>query len=160
MELKIEKSAAVKAYEDADKKGKKLLENILGKNVFVKNIRERIQTIHDVFELNGTTEKEFEAKWKGFEAHEKGEAFEKLMVAAYNNNEGKLPDMTDGTPKYCLWFTMGSPSGVCFAYFVFDDWRAYSSVGARLLFYGPDAKANALDSKDKFLEQYKQSRTT
>lgn len=78
-----------------------------------KDIKERIKSIADIFALNTTTQKAFEAKWDGFEDHEIGNAFEILIVAAYN--EGKLPDFTDGTPKYYPLFKMGSPSGVGFA---------------------------------------------
>ena len=124
-----------------------------------KDIRERIQSIADIFALNNTTAAEFDAKWQGFEDHEKGNAFEILVVAAYNDNKGKLPDFTDGTYKYYPLFKMGSPAGVGFSYYDYGSWRASSRVGARLVFYGPEAKANMLDAVNKFLPQYQNSRT-
>lgn len=156
--LKIKKENAVKAHSDANSKGKKLLENLLGKNIFQLNIRERIQTMDDVFELNGTTQKEFDKKWKGFADHEIGNALEVLIVAAYN--EGKLPDWEDGTPKYYARFRMSSSSGVGFACNDFVDWYALSAVGSRLCFVGPEAYDNLLDAVKKFLPQYQQSRTS
>jgi hypothetical protein len=123
-----------------------------------KDIKERIQSVDDIFALNNTTRYDFEEKWKGFEDHEIGNAFEILIVAAYS--EGKLPDFTDGTPKYYPLFKMGSPSGVGFSFHVCDDWFTYSHVGARLVFHGKDAKANMLDAVNKFLPQYKHSRTS
>ncbi len=123
-----------------------------------KDIKERIQNIDDIFALNNTTKEEFEIKWKGFEPHEVGNAFEVLMVAAYN--EGKLPDFTDGTYKYYPLFKMGSPSGVGFSSAVCADWTAVSFVGARLVLHGENAKANMLDAVNKFLPEYKKSRTT
>jgi len=125
-----------------------------------KDIKERIQSVDDIFALNNTTQEEFDDKWEDFEEHEKAGAFEKLIVAAYNDNDGKLPDFTDGTSKYYPIFKMGSPAGVGFSYGVCVSWSSDSVVGARLVFYGPEAKANMLDAVNKFLKQYKQSRTS
>jgi hypothetical protein len=125
-----------------------------------KDIKERIQSVDDVFALNNTTRYDFEEKWEGFEDHEVGNAFEILIVAAYNDNNGKLPDFTDGTDKYYPIFKMGSPSGVGFSFCACADWVTYSYVGARLVFYGTNAKANMLDATNKFLPQYQKSRTS
>jgi len=116
--LQIEKAAALKAHENATSKGKSLLEDLLGKKVFVKNIRERIQTIHDIFELNNTTEKDFLQRWNGFEPYEIAHAFELLIVSAYCGPQ--LPDFTDGSDKYFPRFVQGSPSGVGFSSDVYD----------------------------------------
>ena len=157
--IPINKAAAIIAHAQATVKQKSLLENLLGKNVFVKNIRERIQTIDDVFELNGTTKKEFTKKWNGFADHEIGYALELLVVAAYN--EGKSPDWTnDDEKKYFAYFKMGSPSGVGFSYYRYGDWITRSLVGSRQVFIGPDAYQNLLDATKKFLSVYQQSRTT
>ncbi|OXB01721.1 hypothetical protein B0A75_04580 [Flavobacterium oncorhynchi] len=157
--VQINKSAAVKAHDEATPKQKTMLENLFGKKVFVKNIRERIQTIQDVFELNDTTEADFYRKWNGFSDHEIGQALEVLIVAAYN--EGKLPDWTNkGEYKYFAYFKMGSPSGVGFSSDHYVGWTSSSFVGSRLVFVGPDAKQNLLDAVKKFLPEYQKSRTT
>lgn len=122
-----------------------------------KDIKERISNIHDIFKLNGTTEAEFNKKWEGFMPHHKNHDLELLIVAAYN--EGKQPDFTDGTYKYCPYFKMGSPSGVGFSCHGYVRWVTCSIVGARQLFIGPNAKENMLDAVKKFLPQYKDSRT-
>jgi hypothetical protein len=155
--LKIEKSTALTAHDQATQKQKKMLENLFGKNIFVKNIRERIQSISDIFELNYTTEEAFNEKWKNHSEQEKAHGFEILMVSAYNG--GGLPDMTDGTTKYSPWFTMGSPSGVGFAYDDYGDWVTASGVGSRQLFHGPEAYENMMDAVKKFLPEYQKSRT-
>jgi hypothetical protein len=156
--LQINKKDALKAHEEATPKGKILLENLLGKMVFAKNIRETINNLDDVFALNGITRNEFETKWKGFAPHEIANAIEVLIVAAYN--QGKLPNWEDGTIKYTPWFKMGSSSGVGFACIDFDTWYTVSRVGSRLVFHGVDAKENMLDAVKKFLPEFKQSRTS
>ncbi|WP_035647381.1 hypothetical protein [Flavobacterium sp. ASV13] len=156
--VQINKSDALKAHDQATPKQKNMLENLFGRKVFVKNIRERIQTIQDVFELNGTTEADFYEKWNGFAEYEIGQALEVLIVAAYN--EGRLPDWTNEDEyKYFAYFKMGSPSGVGFSYDGYDGWTTSSDVGSRLVFIGPDAKQNLLDAVKKFLPEYQQSRT-
>ncbi len=122
-----------------------------------KDIKERINSIEDIFKLNGTTEDDFNRKWEGFDPYHKHHEFELLMVSAYN--EGKMPNFTDGTDKYYPIFNMGSPSGVGFSCDDYGLWRSGSHVGARQVFCGPNAKANMLDAVKKFLPQYKDSRT-
>ncbi|WP_202703120.1 hypothetical protein [Flavobacterium sp. UGB4466] len=156
--IQINKTDAVRAHGQATPKQKTMLENLFGKKVFVKNIRERIQTIQDVFELNDTTEADFYRKWDGFADHEIGQALEVLIVAAYN--EGRFPDWTNEDEyKYFAYFKMGSPSGVGFSYDGYDGWNTHSTVGSRLVFVGPDAKLNLLDAVKKFLPEYQKSRT-
>ena len=158
--LQIKKPDAIKAHQNANSKGKSLLENLFGKKVFIQNIRDRIQGEEDIFELNNTTKEAFESKWEGFEEHEINTAFIKLMVAAYNNNDGKLPDFTDGKTKYSAYFVMGSPAGVGFAYYDCGRWSSHSIVGARLVFYGDEGYKNMLDAVKKFESQYKKMLTT
>jgi hypothetical protein len=155
--LKIEKRAALTAHDQATPKQKTMLENLFGKNIFSKNIRDRIQSEADIFELNNTTEEEFSRKWENHSEYEKAHAFELLIVAAYCG--GSLPDMTDGTTKYSPYFKMGSPAGVGFAYYVCVCRGTDSDVGSRQLFHGPDAYKNMLDAVKKFLPHYQKSRT-
>lgn len=122
------------------------------------SIRERLQTMDDVYAYHGITKEAFDKKWNGFASHEIGDAYEKLIVAAYN--EGKLPDFGDGTIKRYPIFTMSSPSGARFAFLVGDYWRTNSRVGSRLVFHGPESYENMMDAVAKFLPQYEQSRTS
>jgi hypothetical protein len=122
------------------------------------NIKERLKTFNDVLGSHNLSQKEFDNHCVGLTPDEIGYRKEKLIVAAYN--EGKTPDFTDGTSKYYPLFTMGSPSGVGFSFNGYDRWHTVSHVGARLVFCGPDAKANMLDAVEKFLPEYKESRTT
>jgi hypothetical protein len=125
-----------------------------------KNIRERLQTMDDVYAYNGTTEKEFEKKCLAAELtpDEIGYRNEKLIVYAYN--EGKEADWEDGTYKRYPIFKMPTPSGARFAFHDCDRWSSDSGVGSRLVFVGPESYDNMIDAVTKFLPQYEQSRTS
>lgn len=154
--IEITVDNAVKAYELGTEKQKEFLKNLLGEDVFVKDIRDRIKNMDDVYRLNGTTEEEFNKKWDGFASHEIGNAKEILIAAAYN--EGKLPDFSNPNQKKCtLVFSMGSPSGGGFSYLDYGHWGTASRIGSRLVFLSYD---NDMDAAKKFLPEYKQSRTT
>lgn len=116
------------------------------------NIRERIQTIKDVFELNNTTEEEFYQKWRDFDNFEIGGGLERLIVKAYN--EGKEPNWKNSNEyKYYPYFHMDE--------FRFDDvFLSYSesSVSAPSVFLGKDGELNCKDAVSKFLKEYKLSR--
>ena len=51
--LEITRQAATKAHDEASTKGKTLLENLFGKRVFQKDIKERIKTFDDVIRFYG-----------------------------------------------------------------------------------------------------------
>ncbi len=156
--ITAEKEIVLEEYNRANGKRKVCLERIFGMETFQKNIKERIKTIDDIYALNGTTIEKFEAKWKGFASHEIGNAFEVLIVAAYN--EGKLPNWKDGKVKIYPLFNMPDPSGVGFSCFGYGGWNSVSHVGSRLVFHGPDALENMRDAVKKFLPEYQKSRTT
>ena len=46
--LEITKEAAIKAHDEASTKGKTLLENLFGKRVFQKDIKQRVTCLEDV----------------------------------------------------------------------------------------------------------------
>ena len=48
--LEITRQAAIKAHDEASTEGKTLLENLFGKRVFQKDIKERIKTFDDVIQ--------------------------------------------------------------------------------------------------------------
>jgi hypothetical protein len=57
--LEITRQAAIKAHDEASTKGKTLLENLFGKRVFQKDIKERIKTFDDVIRELGDDPEEF-----------------------------------------------------------------------------------------------------
>ncbi|MGQ7945041.1 hypothetical protein [Flavobacterium sp. WC2509] len=131
--LQINKDAALIAHENATSKGKLLLENLLGKKVFVKSIMERITCFDDVLiELN-IDKLVFEKSCEGLESDEVAYKMAKLVSKALN--EGWIPDWSNSSEyKYFAWFKMGSPSGVGFSSDDCGNWLTYSRVGSRLAF--------------------------
>ncbi|WP_119792074.1 hypothetical protein [Flavobacterium anhuiense] len=151
--IQINKTDAIKAHNEATAKQKTMLENLFGKKVFVKNIRERIQTIQDVFELNNTTEADFYLKWRGFADHEIGQALEVLIVAAYN--EGRFPDWTNENEyKYFAYFKMGSPSGVGFSYYCYAYWATVSTVGSRLVSESSEVARRIFENHEDLYKEF------
>ena len=57
--LEITKEAAIKAHDEASTKGKTLLENLFGKRVFQKDIKERIKTFDDVLDYHNLIAEDF-----------------------------------------------------------------------------------------------------
>ena len=118
-------------------------------------IRDQIKNFDDVLNYHNLTREQFDENNKGLTPDEVGYRKEKLIVSTYNR--GKLPDWDNSNEaKYYPWFKMGS-SG--FRYDDFVDWHALSVVGSRLCFIGEEAYENMIDATEKFLNEYKESRT-
>ena len=120
------------------------------------DIKERLQTMADIFAFHGTTAEEFDAKFGALASDTIGYEKCKLIVAAYNNNE--RPDYKNSKQrKYNPVFTMGSPSGAGFSCSGYGNWYTVSYVGSRLDYLDYD---NMIDATKKFLPEYKQYFTT
>ena len=131
--LQIDKANALKAHEEASIKGKSLLENLFGKNVFLKDVKDRIKKFDDVLNENGISRADFEKSCTGLKPDEIAYKMAKLVCLAFN--EGWIPDWTNSIEyKYTPWFNMGSSSGVGFSYHDCDSWLTGSAVGSRLCF--------------------------
>jgi hypothetical protein len=135
--LQIDKANALKAHDEATQNGKDLLENLFGKKIFLKEVKDRIKNFDDVLNENGISREDFETSCKGLEPDEIAYRMAKLVCLAFN--EGWLPDWTNSNEyKYFSWFNMGSSSGVGFSYHGCADWLARSRVGSRLCFKSSD----------------------
>jgi len=98
----------------------------------MKTITAKIKTVADVLKDNGTTQKEFDEKYKDIPISVKSFAILELLCKSLN--EGWTPDWDDSNEsKYYAWFDMrGGSSGFrCDGY---DGWGALSGVGSRLCF--------------------------
>lgn len=150
--IEITKDSAVKAYENASAKGKKLLEDLLGKKHFQKSILERIKNFDDVLTELEISKTDFEFASKGLTKDEI--AYREVKLIAEALNEGWQPDWTNSSEaKYYPWFTMGSPSGVGFSYDGCGHWRSHSGVGSRLCYR---SKELAEYAGKQFLSIYKE----
>ena len=89
-------------------------------------------------------------------------AFINLCVVHDAVNPKFNPDFKDyGQSKYSNFFEMGSPSGVGFSFFGYDDWRTDSDVGSRLVSESSEAsKLIAKICKDDYKTMMVYSRKT
>jgi hypothetical protein len=135
--LQISKANALKAYEDANAKGKSLLENLFGTKIFLKDVKDRVKCFDDVLKENGISREDFEKSCKGLEADEIAYRMAKLVCLTFN--EGWIPDWTNSNQyKYYPYFVMGSSSGVGFSCGGYVIWNTGSRVGSRLCFKSSD----------------------
>ncbi|OXB01720.1 hypothetical protein B0A75_04575 [Flavobacterium oncorhynchi] len=135
--LQINKKDAIKAHDEAGPKSKLLLENLLGKAVFLKSIKERIKNFDDVLSELKIKRSDFDLSNHGLESDEV--AYRKAKLVAKVFNEGWIPDWANSSEyKYFPYFTMGSPSGVGFSYNYYVYWDTLSDVGSRLAFKSSD----------------------
>ena len=151
--LEITRQAAIKAHDEASTKGKTLLENLFGKRVFQKDIKERIKTFDDVIRELGDDPEEFKNAISIMEEPDEI-AYVKLKLIAKALNEGWTPDWSNGEwDKWYPWFKMDdSSSAGRFSFGDSDLQHSHSSVGSRLCFKSKDLATYA---GTQFLDIYK-----
>lgn len=130
--LQIIKENAIKAYKEADIKGKQLLINLFDKTVFLKNITERVKTFDDALVVLGLNKEKFDDSIKDLSKDEV--AYKKLKIINKALNEGWTPNWDDSDEyKYYPWFKkVGSGAGFSYYDYFFD--YSYSLVGSSLVF--------------------------
>ncbi|MDV3537940.1 hypothetical protein CMU94_02235 [Elizabethkingia anophelis] len=156
--LEITQEAAIKAYSEASKNGKLLLENLFGKKVFLVDIKERIKSVED--SINELGEKDVEVitlrvlEDAGINNHVLYTQWLVVIIKALN--EGWEPDWGNGEyDKWVNWFNMPSENGR----FSFDDsdtLHSGSACAARLCFKSKDLAEYAAK---QFLDVYEKSYT-
>ena len=150
--LEITKEAAIKAHDEASSKGKTLLENLFGKRVFQKDIKQRITCLDDALRELGKDKLDFEASCVGLSEDEV--AYKMLKVIAEALNEGWQPDWSNGEwDKWYPWFKMDdSSSAGRFSFRGSANRFSSSSVGSRLCFKSEELATYA---GNQFLDIYK-----
>jgi hypothetical protein len=152
--LEITKEAALKAHNDASSKGKVLLENLFGKETFLKDVKDRINSIDDAIKELGDNDPDVieyrELVKNGAADHIIAYSELIIIVKAYNGYEE--PNYNNSSQFKCYPIFKLSSSGVGFSYSDYDFWYTYSSVGSRLDFLNYD---NMKDAVNKFLPVYK-----
>lgn len=126
--LTISKENAIKAFDEANEKGKTLLKNLFGEKVFVKNIIDRIKTLEDALEYNGKTVERFNYETeRDTDTQRAGKELEEIAKAL---REGKALKMNQRW--YYPWMYKPTGSAVGFSYGDSYYDLDYAFVGARL----------------------------
>ena len=134
MELAVDKKNALRAWNEADNKGKKLLENLYGKDTFEnQNVMDRIKTFEDAREETGRPDvPDFSMLPKDMRKH--FEALYKMIVIAEALNEGWDPNWDNSNEyKYYPYFVMSS-SSFAFLSTSYATSVVYAGSGYRLRF--------------------------
>lgn len=135
--LELKKENAIKAFKEADAKGKELLKNLFGNEPFSDKITDRIKTLEDVIEQVGIKEKDNISIIFDYNGQNKDmisiQAYSKLILVARVLNEGWTPNWDDSNEsKYYPYFDMRS--GVGFSGSSYAIWNTHTAVGSRLCF--------------------------
>lgn len=139
--LTITKEAAITAHEGASKNGKILLENLLGKKIFLTKIEDRIKSVEDAIKELGDDDCEVKEYKKllsaGIDSHLLH--YQSAIVICKALNEGWVPDWSKSSEsKYFAWFNMSSSSGSGFSADGYVGWGSGSVVGSRLALKSSD----------------------
>ncbi|EKF56211.1 hypothetical protein I215_01773 [Galbibacter marinus] len=148
--LNIKREAAIAAHKNAKTSGKKLLEDLLGKETFT-DIRDLIEDFSDVCEIMGKAELDYTCNSNDPDDIAACALKQALLIArCYNQNRKGKIDWTDhNQPKYCHRYIYNSASG--WSLFVVVRWAASSYCGSRLYFIDSD---DAKDAWEKFSHIY------
>ncbi len=139
--LTIKTENALKAYTEANLKGKNLLENLFGKKIFLKDIKDRVKTLADAIDLLGAADEDVIDYHKmviaGVSEHILGN--QQLIIIAKALNEGWVPDWSNGKwDKWFPWFWLnndsGSSSASRFSFCYSANRDSLSDCGSRLCF--------------------------
>ena len=108
--LEISRESAIAAYDNTNDAGRELLEKLFGKEVFTKDITERVKTFEDACNVLGddhplvTQYSLTAAAFKGDPKTEDFIAYLKLRIIAAALNEGWEPQFTENECRYYPWF--------------------------------------------------------
>lgn len=141
--LQLDKKNARKAYSEADTAGKKLLANLLGKDVFRDNPIEYIKTLMDVCEEAGVEFEHYKIPTSGSNEEKAAMYLKRLkLIASVFNGEWKADLGNTEQRKYYPWFNIvpntKGPSGFGLSFSGDGCGRSYSNLGARPYFKDSD----------------------
>lgn len=156
--LQIEQSAAITAYENAKKSGKRMLEDLFGKKNLVKDVREKYKVLDDILEEYGYSAASWAASCVSRNLTERQIGMEEVEMIVECFNHREKPDFTNSDQsKHYPIFEIGSPSGVGFRLIDVDCRWTHSAVGARLVYLCDyDTTRYAVET---FIESYKKAYT-
>jgi len=134
-EITINKKNALTAFKNADAKGKALLTDLLGQDVFSGKITDRIKSFSDACAELGVDPEELLPYPSSTDDDFKisVNAYVKLATIIEALNEGWVPDYRNTQEaKYYPWFKANS-SGLGLSYYGCDCADSCSRVGSRLV---------------------------
>lgn len=122
--LNVTKENAIKAFQSADRKGRKLLQNLFGEKTFITDIKERIRTFDDVLA---------EANVSG----ERLNSLDRLILIHRVFQQGNIyephnPNQKKWFPTYNLIKSSSNPSGFRFYDSYCTHAGAHSVLGSLL----------------------------
>jgi len=149
--LEIKKDAALEAYKNASKEGRKLLKDLFGNYQF-QSITDRIKTFEDVLEELNLSPIDFKVGCEYLEIDEV--AYRKLRLIVQCLNEGWKPDFTDEQEyKYYPWFEV-NPAGSAYAHSTHVPSYALATIGSRLCFKSRELALYAGKTFEKIYTDY------
>jgi hypothetical protein len=147
--LQIEKINAIKAFNNADEKGKALLVNLFGEKNLSQTISDRVNGWDDIIAIAGVISEDYELRI-GETADELAYRQWKLITLVYN--EGEVLDAKNKYQyKYYVWAIIDPNSGVGLSLNGVFNWNTNTHVGVRLCF---KREADARDAFNKFSHIY------
>ena len=156
MNLTLTKERAIEAYNKADKLGKDLLKNLLGKEVFVSiNPMETVKNFVDVCEAEGVNCMDYEVRDSWTPAEKVTMYLKRLKLIAKVFNGDWKPNIADTNQiKHYPWFKILPGSGpLGFRLSFYDSFCDLDSsyLGARLYY---KSEAISIYVGKQFLEEY------
>lgn len=155
--LRIEKQDAIKAHMESGAKGKKLLENLFGEEIFQKEITDRVKTYQDAWRelaLQGHDPVRLPFPDPKTSDEKAANAFIKLTIIARVLNEGWAPDWTNGNqPKYYPWFKI-NPSGSGLSFYDTGYWCTFTTTASRLCYKSRELAAYAGKQFEDLYNEY------
>lgn len=152
--LQISKENAIRAFKEANDKGKALLTNLFGEKVFSQKITDRLKTFEDCCEelevdpkkvlpyLNPSNKDEISIN-----------AYAKLIIILRAFNEGWVPDWSNSNQyKYFPWLQY--KSGFGFSITTYDGWHTGAGVGSRLCLKSSDLAIHVGKQFEKEYNEY------
>jgi hypothetical protein len=145
MELKIKKEAAKRIYADSKTPDslKEILVETFGEECFKKTNWKDLKSFDDLCQACGTTEIEFEEKWRSIPVDSQTVSFQRMKILSDAINQGWEPDhFNTKQNKWFPWFKVSS-SGFGFSYSHFYCAYSAASVGSRLCFESEEKSDHA-----------------
>lgn len=139
--MKITKEEALMLYPKTEDWFKEILEKEFGRDIFIGSDFRNLKTFAVCCMVCGTTEEEFENKWRNVLIDFQSLAFERMKIINRAINQEWEPDYFNTDQyKWAPWFKVSS-SGLVFTYSGYDYVSTYAGVGFRLCFE-TEEKAN------------------